>query len=737
MAGTGILTVFGPLSELTVAGVLLHFPHRGTDHAVVSGGAHAPAEELLVQDDMTKRKNPKRASRNKIWPHPFPCRTATPANPALYQLTLGDVKTPLATGVFDPVKDEVRLPGGRRTRDFMKRRLGYRFYAPIDKTKFPTAPAGWCSWYIYWMSITADEMIRNAERLGKHLKPYGAEFCQLDDGWQGGKHGFSVLRDWFALNKRFGVEKIGGMGALARAIKKAGLRPGLWLCPHGQTNPRFFRDRPAAWLRDADGKEQASSWEGKYLLDPTSPEAHAYLKRLFAMLTRWGYEYFKIDGQPLVIDAYRRHRNLFSQPRTPPEEAYRSTLKTIRRTIGPKRFLLGCWGTTWEGIGLFNGCRTGGDDGPSWQQMQEFVRGLLNGFPANNIAWYSDPDTLLVRPTLTEDQARLFATLVGLSGQVLMASDLMYDLPQSRLEILRRVFPTLDARPFDLYRPRIDTFAGLAVKVAHLGRQYDVLAPVNLDQHRRRTHHVAWTHLGLPRDAKCHVFNFWEQAYLGCWPGGVLVNLAPMSCQCLAIVRDNGRPQFLSTSRHVIQGALDVSQLSYDPKRREMSGISEVVAGDQYELRFACPLMPKRRWEIRSARAGSLPVQIGSNNNAPTLRFTSPRSRKIKWSARFQIVPKDCQQDVSATHPPAASFPAPGVTRIGSANDGWHNFAGVMTWLDGKLLGCALGSPTDIYGLKPGSRHTVRCQLVSNDGRSAPGHAAKSASFRVPRRTAV
>jgi len=683
----------------------------------------------------TRTRTAKRTKhREPTWPRPFPCRTKPPLAPALYQLTLGPVKTPLATGTFDPVKDEVRLRNGRRIRQYMKRRIGYRYYAPIDKSQFPTAPAGWCSWYIYWMSITAEEMIRNAEWLGRHLKPFGAEFCQLDDGWQGGKHGFSVLRDWFALNKRFGADRCGGMAGLARAIKKAGLRPGIWLCPHGQTNPSFFREHPEAWLRDETGTEQASSWEGRFLLDPTAPEAHAYLRRLFGMLTRWGYEYFKIDGQPLVIDAYRRHRKLFAKPRVQPEEAYRDTLRTIRQTIGPKRFLLGCWGTTWEGLGLFNGCRTGGDDGPSWQQMQEFIRGLLNGFPANNIAWYSDPDTLLVRPTLTEDQARLFATLVGLSGQVLMASDLMYDLPESRVEILRRVFPTLDIRPFDLYRPQLESFAGLAVKIAHLNRQYDVVAPVNLDQHQRRTHHVAWPDLGLPADARCHVFNFWEQAYLGCWPGGILIDLAPMSCQCLAIVPDTGRPQLLSTSRHVIQGALEVRELEYDPKRREMRGISEVVAHDPYELRFACPLMPKKRWQIRSAQAGKLPVRIGSNNNAPTVRFTSPRSGPVRWRVRFEIAPKDCQQDVSPTSPPGVSFPAPGVVRVQSATGQWHNFAGVLVWLDGKLLGCALGSPTEITGLKPGSKHTIKCQLVSNDGRTAPGDVPKSVSFRMPAR---
>ena len=48
-------------------------------------------------------------------------------------------------------------------------------------------------------------------------------------------------------------------------------------------------------------------------------------------------------------------------------------------------------------------------------------------------------------------------------------------------------------------------------------------------------------------------------------------------------------PQLLSTSRHIMQGLIDVKLESWDPAARILSGTSAMVAGDAYELRLVCP----------------------------------------------------------------------------------------------------------------------------------------------------
>jgi len=42
---------------------------------------------------------------------------------------------------------------------------------------------------------------------------------------------------------------------------------------------------PGVFLLKPDGSSASESWEGRWLVDPSAPEAHAYLAGLFATLT--------------------------------------------------------------------------------------------------------------------------------------------------------------------------------------------------------------------------------------------------------------------------------------------------------------------------------------------------------------------------------------------------------------------------------------------------------------------
>jgi len=104
-----------------------------------------------------------------------------------------------------------------------------------------------------------------------------------------------------------------------------------------------------------------------YLVDPSSSAGLNYLKNLFNTLKGWGYDYFKIDGQPIVIDEYHLKKAYMKHPSDNADSLYRATIETIRHTIGERRYLLGCWGIPLDGIGVMNGSRTGGDVELGWR----------------------------------------------------------------------------------------------------------------------------------------------------------------------------------------------------------------------------------------------------------------------------------------------------------------------------------------------------------------------------------
>jgi hypothetical protein len=260
--------------------------------------------------------SPNSAAAQPAWPHPIPCRIHDGSNPDVMVMTLGDVKTNLADGIFDPLKDEVRLKDGTIIQSYYKDSLGVKYFSPIDKSIFPLPPS-----------------------IADNLKDFGARYVQIDDGWQGIGHGLGENRDWTTIDKRFS----GGMDKLAAYIKSLGLSAGIWLAPHGQSNMSVIDCHPNVFLRKPDGTSAADTWEGKFMVDPSTPETHAYLKNLFTTLSNWGYDYFKIDGQPIVTREFRAKKEFMKNPTDDTDALYRQTLQSMREAIGPKRYLLGCW----------------------------------------------------------------------------------------------------------------------------------------------------------------------------------------------------------------------------------------------------------------------------------------------------------------------------------------------------------------------------------------------------------
>ncbi|HET7746450.1 MAG TPA: NPCBM/NEW2 domain-containing protein [Vicinamibacteria bacterium] len=673
------------------------------------------------------------------WPRPIPARLRPPGRDEVLVTTLGEVETPLAEGTFDPVADRLTLKDGRVIEHYYRDTLKVPFYAPVDKTIFRVPPSGWCSWYYYYQEISSDEILANARWIARHLKPYGARYVQVDDGWQGTGHGKNDNRDWTTIDARFRAR---GMDGLAREIRALGLEAGIWLAPHGQSNERVARDS-GVFLWKPDGTTASDSWEGTYLLDPTAAGAADYLRRLFRTLRDWGYTYYKIDGQTVVLREYAKAiPYMRNPPAGKPEDVaarvYRDTLPAIREAIGPESYLLSCWGIPLPAMGLVNGSRTGGD-------VVQGLEGLVYAAAItqewnflHNVAWYSDPDVLEVRPPLSDGIARAWATVFALTGQALMSSDRLTDLPESRVEILRRVYPAVDIRPLDLYRPDQVLKPVVDLKVRHLGRSYDVVGVFNYDGETGANRLVSWSALGLSPGAY-HVYDFWSGTYLGAWEQGVFVDVPPADVRVLTLVRATDRPVLLSTSRHITQGWIDLLDLRQggDAHRPTMAGRSRLVAGDPYRLTVALPrAAPSFRLAAARAR-GSRPVRVSweSHQGYATVTLTSEVAQAVEWELAFEpaepyLYPVESPAQVQAwPHGLAGAelrWPAQ-----------YHVKAGYVVEVDGRPVGHALSPHAALRDLQPGRTYRVAVRSVWSDGSASPKPAEVTFTVAAPRETGL
>jgi len=645
------------------------------------------------------------------WPAPIPCRVEDGDNQDLFLLSLGKITTPLAKATYDPVQDRVTLDDGSVIEGYFREKLKIKYFSPIEKNLFPLPPSGWCSWYYYYREINEAEILKNARWLAENLKEYGAIYCQVDDGWQGRGSEKGNYRDWSTVDPRFPA----GMAALAKKLREFGLKPGIWLAPHGQSNPEVVK-KWGAFLVDENGESLSRTWEGDYLLDPSRPEALNYLADLFRTLSEdWGYEYFKIDGQPIVVREYRNKFSLMKNPTGEAEELYRQTIKTIRETIGPSKYLLGCWGIPLEGLGYMNGSRTGGDVVIPWEGFLVALQATMRYYFLHNIAWYCDPDVMLVRYPLTIDMARAWATLQGLTGQALMASDCLYDLPEERVEILKRVFPAVDIRPVDLF-PVEQNKRIWDLKIHHLGRDYDVVGCFNFESSESSGLELKWSDIGLPEGALVHVFDFWNGEYLGCWEKGIYVPLDPASVRVFALHVATAEPQLISTSRHITQGWVDLHSLSYDSAKKKMKGKSQVIAHDPYELRFAWPRQAKL--QIVRAKAAGAQVHIKNFQNWGTVSFIPQKSRETSWEIEFG--PAEVY-----------SFPPRSPSRLQAEPLGldglrlrwaplYYLCAGYLISVDNNPVLYTPVPEAQVTSIDPHQEHSVSVQSVWWDGASSP-----------------
>jgi Melibiase/Alpha galactosidase C-terminal beta sandwich domain len=358
------------------------------------------------------------------------------------------------------------------------------FFAPLDKTKWPEAPVGWISWYDYFSHVTEDDILQNARAIASYYKPFGLKYCLVDAGWQAeghGEKGSPIGGDWNAWNKKFPH----GMKWLADQIHADGLYAGLWLSAFGNADEQFYDIHPDWFLHDATGGGKLGTWFGTYVADFSNPALKKYLYDTYRdHALNWGYDYFKLDGENAARNIWAENRARAYDPTLDANTAFRQALSLTRQAMDSKPgvFFSAC-GPVYptESMGIAQSGRLAGDvvgDGepPSFRGVREALAGIRGGYYTHNIAWYGDPDALVVRPPLTLQEARTWTSVLGLTGQLLMLGDDEITLPPARRDMVRRIMPVADITPMDLYPFKTDR----PIWVLHIRRPFGSWAVAGL-----------------------------------------------------------------------------------------------------------------------------------------------------------------------------------------------------------------------------------------------------------------
>jgi len=557
----------------------------------------------------------------------FACRTRPNKTGRVLQLGSGAADSALNDSLFDPERDAAFLvcaaqerlttqsPGryGLELRarieaasdaawSFTLERDYYRnryvpYYKPIDRKRCPSPPTGWMSWNTYFDRATADDNLAEA-RVGKEfLQPFGMEFWSIES-WQDNSDTLPVSNfDNLSLTpspKKFPL----GMKKLADDIRALGFRPGLWTAPFGTGSDAFYAAHKDWFLHGKDGKP-LSTWNGKYTIDPSQPEVIDHLREIHRIASReWGYEYFKIDGMSGREQGYCAHfferpevRATFKDPACP--NPFERCVKAFREGIGEDRVFLACQGHfTGAEAAYADASRTGADivapnRPPEWHNQLSQARCTLNQIFANNIVFFSDPDTLLVGDFLGLEQARFATTVVALPGQMMFSGDKLRELKPERMRLLQQSLPVCNVRPLDLF-PVFDLLPVWDLKVQRPFGSWDVVALFNWSEQEASVG-FDFAELGLDAAADYALYEFWTNTSQGVRKGRFETKVPAHGVRLVAVHPAADHPQFLSSDRHVTQGGVELTQLAWNASSKTLAGAVNVVAGYPLTLRFRVP----------------------------------------------------------------------------------------------------------------------------------------------------
>jgi hypothetical protein len=101
--------------------------------------------------------------------------------------------------------------------------------------------------------------------------------------------------------------------------------------------------------------------------------------------------------------------------------------------------------------------------------------------------------------------------------------------------------------------------------------------------------------------------------------------------QVFAIREARKHPWVLSTTRHISQGGVSLSEVKWDAGAKTLSGTSAVVKGDPYVLTVHVP----RGFKLESAEAGGAKTEVVHQNETATVRVVSPATDDTPWTLHF------------------------------------------------------------------------------------------------------
>lgn len=329
--------------------------------------------------------------------------------------------------------------------------------------------------------------------------------------------------------------------------------------------------------------------------------------------------YFAIAREGLGKEAYLDERNL--------GECGRPCLDATAGIVDTQR--------TWSDSNKFDP-RMITTDGLRWFKM----RTVFNYYP----------DSKAIHGLSDGVRRSMLTTVYLTSGRIELATSFRLFTPEMTHD-LSRLYPEyrepFAARPLDAFKSGTVNPTAYDLELTTDWHQVMLFNPTN----KRATVKVALCGdrakdgaVGLDPNAKWRAYAFWDDAYLGILgvKDELSIELNRLECEMFRLTRAEARPQVISTTRHILQGWMDIADERWDAAKRTLSGTAKHIApGTEESVVIAADLPDGTLFPLDKASvseddsAAGVKLTVTETNGTVRLTFSTPTAREIKWNAVF------------------------------------------------------------------------------------------------------
>ena len=426
-------------------------------------------------------------------------------------------------------------------------------------------------------------LIKNMDAVNERLKGYGFKYVWVSQtNIPGGN-----LGDWFGWNYK---NMPGGPEYYVSICEERGFLAGLWnggflisgklkdlvneywdaLYKEPDGSPTVFIK---GWRHGDAGSLVRNERPDVYGLDASHPKARKFISDVFAYWKEKGIRYYMIDfiragagdmdGAPTYSHA--------DKSQVKGAESFCGFMEAIRKATGKDTYILTSSGPTFQCSGYVDAVRTGCDLGETraikpdtffypasliikqpefWTNAGRALYNMASYYTHRKLYLNDIGNVLTISSPIPFEEARINATVHGMSGCASMLEDSIYDLPPERLALIKKSLPRHkeQARPEDLFTHK----KGFPPRIY----RYDfedsaVMAVYNLSNTTEK--HT------LSFDGDFAAWEFWTEEFLCTGRDQLEVEIHGGTVRIFHFVRRKKYPFLLANDFHMLMGELDTT----------------------------------------------------------------------------------------------------------------------------------------------------------------------------------